>query len=206
MAPPWTGKWGCTGVPRVVWSPGQQSERIGTAKAFGVASPKGTDAALRFFWPVAFRERHAGPKVSGSITTTDLLSVPSFLSQFPPLATKNKSSESMAGGLGEAESILAECGKESNEGIQFETATCKKTSLWRGLECSPAGLRQAGASGSSLGERGGQGGHTRVFFLVPKGQAGYSSEVLVTEIKRNCYLNKSGLLEKNKEKSLLYIK
>lgn len=64
-------------------------------------------------------------------------------------------------------------------------------------------------AGSSLGiqpGRGGQGGHTRVFFLVPKGQARYSSEVLVTEIKRNCYLNKSGLLEMNKEKSLLYIK
>lgn len=44
------------------------------------------------------------------------------------------------------------------------------------------------------------------FFLVPKGQTGYSSEVLVTEIKRNSYLNKSGLLETNKEKSLLYIK
>lgn len=44
------------------------------------------------------------------------------------------------------------------------------------------------------------------FFLVPKGQAGYSSEVLATEIKRNCYLNKSGLLETNKERSLLYIK
>lgn len=54
-------------------------------------------------------------------------------------------------------------------------------------------------------ERGVQGEHT-VFFLVPKGQAGYSSDVLVTEIKRNCYFNNSGLLETNKEKSLLYKK
>jgi len=74
------------------------------------------------------------------------------------------------------------------------------------LECFPAGLGQAGRSLGIQPERGGQGGHTRVFFLVPKGQAGYSSEVLVTEIKRNCYLNKSGLLETNKEKSLLYVK
>ncbi|KAF2982517.1 hypothetical protein EK904_014273 [Melospiza melodia maxima] len=35
-------------------------------------------------------------------------------------------------------------------------------------------------------------------------QAGYSSEVLVTGIKRNCYFDNSGLLETNKEKSLLY--
>lgn len=75
-----------------------------------------------------------------------------------------------------------------------------------GMECFPAGLGQAGRSLGIQPERGGHGGHTRVFFLVPKGQAGYSSEVLVTEIKRNCYLNKSGLLETNKEKSLLYIK
>lgn len=62
------------------------------AKAFGVVSPKGTDAPLRFFWPIAFRGRYSGPKVIGSITTTNLLSVPSFfLSQFPPLATKNRS-------------------------------------------------------------------------------------------------------------------
>lgn len=55
-------------------------------------------------------------------------------------------------------------------------------------------------------ERGVQGGHTEVFFLIPKDQAGYSSEVLVTGIKRNCYFDNSGLLEINKEKSLLYIK
>lgn len=73
----------------------------------------------------------------------------------------------MAGGLGEAESILDERGKESNEGIRFETATCKKTSLWRGLECSPAGLRQAAASGSSLGEVGREDTHG--FFSSPQG-------------------------------------
>lgn len=64
-------------------------------------------------------------------------------------------------------------------------------------------------AGRSLGiqaERGVQGGHTEVFFLIPKDQEGYRSEVLVTEIKRNCYFDNSGLLETNKEKSLLYIK
>lgn len=62
-------------------------------------------------------------------------------------------------------------------------------------------------AGRSLGiqpERGVQGRHTQSFFLVPKDQAGYSSEVLVTGIKRNCYFDNSGLLETNKEKSLLY--
>lgn len=82
----------------------------------------------------------------------------------------------------------------------------RKMSLWCGLECFLPGLRQAGAWGSCLREVGREDTHGFVFFLVPKGQAGYSSEVLVTEIKRNCYLNKSGLLETNKEKSLLYIK
>lgn len=110
----------------------------------------------------------------------------------------------MAGGLGEAESTLNECGEESDEGIGCTIASCKKTPLWRGLGCFHARLGHAGAWGSSLREVGREVTHG--FFLVPKGQAGYRSEVLVTEIKRDCYLNKSGLLETNKEKSLLYIK
>lgn len=177
------------------------------SQGFWGGKSKGDRCSFEIFWPIAFRERHSGPKVSRSITTTNLLSVPSFfLSQFPPLATKNRSRESMAGRLGEAESILEECGKESSEGIRFKTATCKKTSLWHGLECFPAGLGQAGRTlGSSLREVGREDTHG-FFFLVPKSQARYSSEVLVTEMKRNCYLNKSGLLEANKEKSLLYIK
>lgn len=84
------------------------------------------------------------------------------------------------------------------------TATCKEASLWRGLGCFPAGLGQAGTWGSSLREVCRE--NTQFFFLIPKSQAGYSSEVLVTGIKRKRYFNNSGLLETNKEKSLLYIK
>lgn len=108
----------------------------------------------------------------------------------------------MAGKLTEAESILNECGNEvSTSGL---TATCNETSLWCGLGCFPAGLRQAGAWGSSLREVYRE--DTQSFFLIPKDQAGYSSDVFVTGIKRNCYFDNSGLLETNKEKSLLYIK
>lgn len=69
------------------------------------------------------------------------------------------------GRIGEGESILSEF-EESNEKNRFKTATCKKTSLWSGLECFPAGLgwQEPGIQP----ERGVQGGHTRVF-LVPKG-------------------------------------
>lgn len=70
-------------------------------------------SSLVTFWSTAFRERYSGPKLIGFITTTNLLSVLSFfLSQFPQLATKVRSRESMAGRLAEAESILSECGKE----------------------------------------------------------------------------------------------
>lgn len=85
------------------------------------------------------------------------------------------------------------------------TVPCKEASLWRGIGYFPAGLGQAEAWESGLREV--CRAHTFFFFfLVPKGQAGNSSEVLVTGIKRNCYFNNSGLLETNKEKSLLYIK
>lgn len=124
------------------------------SQGFWGGKSKGDRCSLEIFWPIAFRERHSGPKVIGSITTTNLLSVPSFfLSQFPPLAPKNGSRESMAGRLGEAESILNECGKKSNEGIRFKTATCKKTSLAWNVFLQGWG-RQAGAWGSSLREVG----------------------------------------------------
>lgn len=94
--------------------------------------------------------------------------------------------------------------KKGNEGIRFDCPLQGSIPLaWYWIFSCWAG------AGRSLGirpERGVQGTHFFFFFLVPKGQAGNSSEVLVTGIKRNCYFNNSGLLETNKEKSLLYIK
>lgn len=74
----------------------------------------------------------------------------------------------MLGRIGKGEIILNERGKEFNERNRFKTATCKKKSLWSGLEYFFAGLGQAEAWRSSL--RGVYREHTRVF-LVPKGQA-----------------------------------
>lgn len=77
---------------------------------------------LMTFWPTAFRERHSGPKLIGSITTTNLFSFSSFfLSQFPLLATKIRSRASMVGKLAEAESILnVEKKGSGKEGIRFD--------------------------------------------------------------------------------------
>lgn len=53
------------------------------SQGFWGRKSKGDRCSLEIFWPIAFRERYSGPKVIGSITTTNLLSVPSFfLSQF----------------------------------------------------------------------------------------------------------------------------
>lgn len=90
------------------------------------------------FWPTAFRERHSGPKLIGSITTTNLLSVPSFfLSQFPLLATKIRSRESMAGRVAEAFSMSVE--KKGSEGIRFDCHLARKHPFGVGLDVSLLG-------------------------------------------------------------------
>lgn len=73
----------------------------------------------------------------------------------------------MLGRIGKGESILNEHGKEFNGRNRFKTATCKKNSLWCGLEYFSAGLEQAGRSLEIQPERGVQGGHTG--FSSPQG-------------------------------------
>lgn len=93
--------------------------------------------------------------------------------------------------------------KKGSEGIRFDCHLQGNIPLaWPWM--FPCWAGPGRSLGSSLREVCRE--NTRFFFLVPKGQAGYSSDVLVTEIKRNCYFNNSGLLETNKEKSLLYKK
>lgn len=80
----------------------------GYSQGFWGGKSKGDRCFLEIFWPIGYRERQSGPRAIRSITTINLLSVPSFfLSRFPSLATKNRSRGSTAGRLGEAESILS---------------------------------------------------------------------------------------------------